>query len=376
MSVAIKQSAIPTELELTEINEAPCISPLDDIGADAFQKNYRTKKKAGTASEILNQLPVITNSLYQNALTLSRNSCAYLQPLSDISQLKYENSTLYYKGFPATQAELSPLYTAWSESTKKLNFALLRALYGIILNEISDSLSEGKNKNTIITIYYPDFARKIGKSPNIGKSDVEEFVKNIRLFETVIGIIEDPSNGNGIFPVLLFRAYDVAKNTVSFSSPYMERVAQNIYKTSIRRNRNGSAMLKKNGEPQMLPAYSYLIGMDIVKEKNKTAVEIVCIIVALIEQAGDKVPHIRAKTIVNRIPLLQKSLEIQTTGNKNNLLKRAFTKAWQLLREKTSLDQIYKNIQLPDPEDTCAIPTASSLDMVFNFPHEGKCRNV
>lgn len=116
--------------------------------------------------------------------------------------------------------------------------------------------------------------------------------------------------------------------------------------------------------------------MGIAKEKNKKAVEIVFIVVALIEQAGNTIPHIRAKTIVERNTLLHKSLAGQTSGNKSTLLKRAFSKAWQLLREKTYLAEAYKNIQLPDPKDATAIPTASALDMVFTFPHDGKNKNV
>lgn len=308
-------------------------------------------------------------------MTFNRDSCAYLQPLSDISHLKYENSTLYYKGFPATQPELSPLFTTEKENIKNFNLSLLKALYGIILTEVFASLSEDRGNGRTIIFYYPDFARKIGKSPNIGKSDVKEFIKNIRHFESVIGIIKDNANNSGIFPVLIFKGYDTTKNTISITSPYMERIAQNIYTLSIRRNRNGSTLLKKNGEPQLLPTYSYLIGMDIVKEKNRIAVEIVCIIVVLIEQAGNNTPHIRARTIVDRIPLLHKSLENQTTGNKNNQLKRAFIKAWQLLRDKTSLAKVYKDIQLPDPQNASTIPTASSLDMVLKFPHEGKSKN-
>lgn len=68
-------------------------------------------------------------------------------------------------------------------------------------------------------------------------------------------------------------------------------------------------------------------------------------------------------------------MEGQTTGNKNTLLKRAFVKAWQLLRKKTFLAGTYKNIHLPDPEDPAVIPKVSTLNMVFSFPHEGKNKN-
>lgn len=372
MAVETNQSTITIAQINKEANVALFNSILENTGADTSKKTYRTRKKAGDISEIPDRLPVITNHTYQAALTFNRNSNAYIQPLSNISKIKYRDGILLLKGLPATSAELNVFYT--NENIEKFNLPLLRALYGIILNEVSGSLPEDRGNDKIITIYYPDFSRKIGKSPNIGKADAKEFINNIRLFEAAIGIIGNGTKNSDILPVLIFKEYNAIKNTVSFSSPYMTRIIQDIYESSIRKNRNGIAMLKKNGEPQTFPSYSYLIDMGIAKEKNKKAVEIVFIVVALIEQAGNTIPHIRAKTIVERNTLLHKSLAGQTSGNKSTLLKRAFSKAWQLLREKTSLTKAYKNIQLPDPKDTTTIPTASTLDMVITFPHDGKTK--
>ena len=71
---------------------------------------------------------------------------------------------------------------------------------------------------------------------------------------------------------------------------------------------------------------------SIVKERNKRAVEIVIVVVTTIEQAGKYTPHLKAKTIIERIPQLQESLDkAKTNSDKNKILKRAFTKAWELL---------------------------------------------
>lgn len=86
------------------------------------------------------------------------------------------------------------------------------------------------------------------------------------------------------------------------------------------------------------------------------------------------IPNIRTKTIVERTALLNLNLQSEeiTTSNKNILLARAFTKALELLREKTSLTTTYDNISLPDPRDPKSIPTCSTLNIVFRFPHNGK----
>ena len=79
------------------------------------------------------------------------------------------------------------------------------------------------------------------------------------------------------------------------------------------------------------------------------------------------------KTIVERVPLLAECIErTSRTADKNIILKRAFTKAWELLSSKTRIREYYKDIELPNPKDKKMIPTMSSLEMVFLFPHGGK----
>lgn len=337
--------------------------------SDNKTKNlHRTKAKAGDTAKIPAKLPIITNPAYQNALTFIKNASAYLQPLSDTSNLKYSAGTFLYNGLPATQEKLSPLYT--NEAIESFNFPLLLALYGIILD--SSPLANGWDYDKKITIYFPEFAHKIGKAPNIGKRDITEYTNDIRSFQTVVGIIGNGTNGNGILPVISYAEQDEQTHTISFSSPYMVKLIHDIHEASIRKNKKGQPLLKKNGEPMMLPSHSYIVDMSIVSEKNKKALEIVFVIVALIEQAGHGIPHIRADTIISRCPRLHKSLAGQSAGNKNNLLKRAFSKAWDLLTEKTALATVYNNIQLPDAKDIAAIPTSSTLSMVFTFPHDGK----
>ena len=328
----------------------------------------RTKAKAGDTAKIPAKLPIITNPAYQNALTFIKNASAYLQSLSDTSNLKYSAGTFLYNGLPATQEKLSPLYT--NENLEAFNLPLLLALYGIIL--YSSPLADGWDYDKKTTIYFPEFANKIGKAPNIGKRDITEYTNDIRSFQTVVGIIGNGTNGNGILPVISYVEQDEQTHTISFSSPYMVKLMHDIHEASIRKNKKGQPLLKKNGEPMMLPSPSYLVDMSIVSEKNKKALEIVFVIVALIEQAGNGTPHIRADTIISRCPRLHKSLAGQSAGNKNNLLKRAFSKAWDLLREKTALATVYNNIQLPNAKDIAAIPTSSTLSMVFTFPHSGK----
>ena len=185
-------------------------------------------------------------------------------------------------------------------------------------------------------------------------------------------------------PVFVFLGYDSEKNTVKFSSPYMNMLIQRLYDVSIKKDKKGQPKLKNNGQPMLSPSHSYLIHSDIAKERNKKAVEIVTIVVVTIERAGGPHrdeeghliparPNLKARTIIERNPLLMESIETATTtANKNNLLKRAFSKAWELLRTKTDLLEKYKDIKLPDPNKKEDIPTMSTLDKIFVFTHYGK----
>ncbi len=318
-------------------------------------------------------LLVITNDKYRNAMSLNKNDTAYIQMVSDNSKLKFENGILTYKGFPATSAELQELYT--EEGIEKINIPLLMVIYSVIHEKFSETMPENKNINERINIYYPELAKGIGKSPKITKSDVQDCMQNIKLFEKLLGIITNGTGSTDILPVIYNAEYNDMKNVISFTSPYIVKLIREIYTASIRTNKKKQVQLKKNGQPQMVASHSYMIHMDIAKEKNKKAVEIVFIVVAVIEKAGKHNPNIKAETIIERSCLLKHSLHGQTSGNKTNILKRAFTKAWKLLREKTDLISAYEDIHLPDPEDISVIPTPTTLDMNFKFPNNGKPKN-
>ena len=286
---------------------------------------YRTKSKAGNTDKVPSDLLVITNDKYQNAMSLNKNDTAYIQMVSDNSKLKFANGILTFKGFPATSAELQGLYT--EEGIEKINIPLLMVIYSVIYEKLDNTKPENQNINEQINIYYPELAKGIGKSPKITKSDVEDCMHNIKLFEKLLGIITNGTGSTDILPVIYNAEYNDTKNVISFSSPYIVKLIREIYTASIRTNKKKQVSLKKNGQPQMFPSHSYMIHMDIAKEKNKKAIEIVFIVVAVIEKAGKHNPNIKAETIIERSCLLKHSLHGQTSGNKTNILKRAFTKA-------------------------------------------------
>ena len=342
---------------------------------------YRTKAKAGKIDKMPSYLPVITLKDYRSALTINNDSSAHLLLLPVNSKLEYEDKILYLNGQIASYDEVSKLST--DDGIAKINFPLLSELFGVILYKFeNDSKNECKDEE--FTVYYPDLASCFRKSKTKKKNtdeDVSDDKKqkdvgvinsdwksesatvlnnNMALFGRMAGVINPGTPNQLILPVLTDYGYDPISNTFHFRSPYMTKLISVIHKARIKKNKNGK--LKK------VASYSFLVDRAIAQERNKKAVEIALIIVTLIEEAGGLGAHITAENIVNRTCLLNYSLKGQNTSNKNLLLKRAFSKAWELLDTKTALKKKYIKIQLPKPEN---VPTSSKLDKAFEFPHKG-----
>lgn len=339
------------------------------IVSENEKHTYRTSKKSGKTDDIPPMIPAIINKKFQNAMSLVDDDTAYIQPLSLTSadNLVFENGQLYFEGMPATAATLKEYYT--TSGIENLDLPLLRLFYAIILNRFATTWAEDRTVEQTITIYYPDLCKQLGMSSNTNESQKKDFINRILSFQTIMGVIDRGKRGEDILPVLVYLGNDNKKNTISFASPYMVRVIEDIYNASIRKTKENLPLLKKNGEPQLLPAYSYMIKPSITKEKNKKAVEIVFIVITTIAQSNTLNPSITAREIINKNLILKQSIDLcSSTPNKTLLLKRAFTKAWELLKTQTELTNIYKNIELPDITN---YPTMSSLDMVFEFHHEG-----
>lgn len=348
-----ENTALKSNSSVINIHEMPA-------NPRSIEKNtYRTRKKAGEIVTMPNKYAIITYDKYKNAIGLHQAGKAYLQPLMETAKLDYKKGTLFLEGLPASEKRLRETYA--KNVSEELDLSLLRVFYSVLLdNYQKNSLSQ------VTTIYLPDLFDFIGKK-SVSRNEIEGIIHNMIRFHNVMGIID----GN-ILPVLLYMGEEREKNTISFSSPYMNKVIEKIHASSLLTDKKGNPRLKKDGLSLTRPVYSYLIKPSIRNEKNKKAIEIVHIVTLLIEQAGNSTPHISARTIIERNPFLKWSLENATPADKNKILKRAFSKAWELLHTQTYLEETYKDIRMPNPVDSQYIPTMSKVDMVFEFPHHGK----
>ena len=356
-------------------------------------RHNRTRKQAEKMGAITNMptwIALPTLKEYQNALstTIKKNSLAYLQPITKelASNLNFENGKLYFFGSDASNVDFSQYY---DNRQKKLDLSTLLALYSVILQEVEDT---AKDANKIISqvndpqylsykvkIYLPEFLKMLGYKQNLSNDGIESVVDKIRSYSRIIGVIKKSYDARKsrkddyhYYPVMQLVEHNKEENTVQIFSPYINKLIMTILKASIQMDKEGNPKLKGNGQPFLMPSHSHLVKSSISKERGKGAVEIVCVVVVLIEQAGKRTPHIKVKTIVDRCPRLKNSFDsAATSSDKGKVLKRAFKRAWELLPQQTRLAEVYKNIKFPT-----FIPAACELDKVLEFPHEGKNESV
>ena len=341
---------------------------------------YRTKNKSNANDlDYPENLALPTIPKYQFAMSMLQRGEAYLQGGIDTDCLKFRNGKLFFEDATGvlqrvSEVELQNFRTR--ESITKINgLPILRAFYTIFLTNYHDAIIKKEPLPKFIKIYLPDFINYIGLKRNSDKKTIDSIINQMSSFHNVIGVMEIKRNGRdgkSYYPVLNFEGYDEKSNTIEVSSPYLFHIIELIYQaTLVIDKRSKQPKLKKNGEPLRLPSHSYMVKSSISSERNQAAVENVVIITAVIEQAGDNTPLIRASTIIERNSQFKERLE--ESKNPNQLLQRTFKRTWELLREQTRLKEFYKDIQLPDPEDSKNIPTMKTLNRVFEFPHKGKC---
>ena len=375
----------------------------DLINGTGAKKEYRTAGKAREDGVIATVPDTIANPTLAglvNSLGLLPEGEAFLQPLIvDTRDLKFENGKLYFDTCDAmramsrveiqkicpdhikakyqgrddlTKEELEELEQA-CKVVKEIDLPLLRTLYSILLSDYVKKTDDEKQEyKGEVTIYLPDLAAALGYGRNVSEDQIEKIVRDSRRFHNLMGVFSTPRES--YYAMLNFNSYDKNTNTLKLSSPYLSQLIRKVDAKSKIKDKAGNIVFKKSGEPRRLPAHSRLIETSIAAERNKSAVENVFIIVQVIERAGsgdEACPNISARELIERNRILTEQLN--GSANQGIVLKRAFTKTWELLRDKTHLTEAYKNIVIPDPDDDAFIPTKKNVaKLIFSFPHDGK----
>ncbi len=348
-------------------------------------KYYRTKAIAAKDNDISScpdRLAVPTSPNFEHSISWHQEGKAHLFNLSiTTDSLEFKDGKMFFKGAlePISTVELKDMST--NEGIEEIDIPLLTMYYSIILNSFMEKVKQGWDfrvaLNQITVVYAPDLMKcldTLGDGSGTNEKNISIIMSKTRAFHSIVGIHHIKRNGRpdkSYFPVMNFEGYDSKTNTISFYSPYLMYIVRTIFAEAIKLDRKGEPRLKRNGQPMLWPSNSFLVKPSIVSERNKAAVENVFILVQLIEQAGNNVPHIKASTIVERNEVLK--IRLRKSSNPIQLMKRTFKRTWELLREQTTLLETYEDIKLPDPDNVANIPTPGNMNkLIFSFPHKGK----
>lgn len=369
-------SNISLNIPLTECHDESDIYKKPSETKDQYHK-YRTKLRAKAAEDMPDKIPVITIHPWEHALSFHQNENSFMYVESE-----------FQAGMCRQASDQAPVCS--DGKIPDIDLPILHFLYGMVLKKWSKNVNEiiqnyDKDPKQMlsynITIYVPDFIKASGISSNFNKDSICRVIEKIKSYSDITGMVKEKNisgkNEYGYYSVLQFVGYDESDNTITFSCPYINRIIQKVLYSSVICDKHGNMMRSKSGRLNMMPSHSFRMNPGILKERNKRAAEVACMLAALIDKAGSSTAHIRFQTIINRYEKLKQDLDsASSTFNKNRILKSTFSKAYEFLEQYTDLREQYKNIRLPDPSDKDLIPTMKTLDRVIEFPHEGRIKKI
>ena len=345
-------------------------------------------------SSIEKNVVQITDKKFKHALNPLPNPHAYIQQLDGdfFKQLEFnpDDGTMRMKNNFLISLTLKNAVTR--TNIKELDIPLPRSLYTIIYRYHS------KIDTNTVTVPLPILAKHLGINVR-GEGDkakANDLMKKLNAFRNVIGVLDNGS----FYPLLVFLGYNKNENTITFGSPYMNRVLVEL--------RKSNTVIKKGKEAYIAPHHNFLMHGTIANERNKAAVEIVAVIIALLLQRGEAIkpkitltakeveaaayrgaklanrdelssdkknnlktdnecinkkepPHITKahksyRGIIDEIPLLTEALnEAQGYRRKNEILRRAFSNVNELLKTKTDVYRYFKNLTISPVKEITAI---------------------
>lgn len=337
----------------------------------------RTKGNAMDTTPLPDAIAIITDKKYHHALIPIQDDTAFIMPASVADSLRIGNGMIDLRNFTFSLEECGP------EDIAKLDFTLLATVYSIILKKMLDKINKAQNPEMILQIledadfeyavqlHIPEFLEKIGSKPDADENRFCIVKEKLKSFDKVVGIhIIENSRGTQ------FERYDVMQwlsdsnktNMVRFQSPYCNQIIRILLKKHLKRDKYGNIQMTPGGQPQLSPFNSFAIQLILNTERNKLAAEIVRYVVYLVDASGrsNGTPHAKARTILNECPELKHRIATaKSNSDRNKYLKRAFTRAWQILNDPKCLDLLKQHKDFQVPTD---IPTMKTLDsLVFRF---------
>lgn len=345
---------------------------------------YQTRKKVKQRTEKVNIplaskqdfLSIITAPGYNNSFKLGRGTnkedygVRYIAKALEGKSKSLEGRQMDLSDF----VDLKDLYKVAKKTDsdkekpikpKKYNEAFITYIYSCFKEAAEQN---GGQFPTYIGVKRSDLSCYRGKEED-GEHSIE---KDITDYQSAMRKGTDGT----YYAIISLIAYKPEIDTYILTSPYMQQIFYAIDKSSVKRNKKGEVITKRNGEPVREISYNKkIISGDLKNERDFEAITDVIEIVRIIAASGAKGrPNISARELMQRNEPF--AIRYQESKNKSQLLARHYSNVWKYLEKHAGaqLRKQYKGIRLPNgtkpgPE---WIPTPRTLnDIIFQFSHSG-----
>ena len=211
------------------------------------------------------------------------------------------------------------------------------------------------------------------------KQNTPDIMRKLHSFENCVGVMPGTGIIAKLFSIIEINAAD---NTMTFAVPYIYRLIDELE----RKNKIEGKTKKGELYEYEAPYNNRLVHSSIANERNKTAVELVYLITTGLLQRG-KTPDAKTwarekakmadpalvsysisfRALIKDAPLLRGRIKSYKSQNdKNKALRRAFEKAYQLIKAKTDAGEYFIDLHIPE-----IIPTMNTLDDLLTITHHG-----
>lgn len=312
----------------------------------------------------------ISDKKYQHALTTKKNKSAYIQVMTPdfFEKLDFTGGVITWDREVA--GVIKNNRRGSYEDIQDIDPALLTQIYTAAVK------AHKSHSGFTITVYLYKFLREMGIDP--GKNNAPDIMRKLQSFENCIGIMPGTGIIAKLFSIIEINATD---NTMTFAVPYIFRLIDEL------ESKNKIERKTKDGDIEYIaPYHNMLVYSTIGNERNKTAVELVYLIIAGLHQRGtppDAKTYAKRNmqhedprlvtyqtsfnTLLNDTTYLKKRVDAyKSTADKNKALRRAFEKAYQLIDTKTDAGEYFIDLKISK-----IIPTMNTLDDKLTITHHG-----
>ena len=249
----------------------------------------------------------------------------------------------------------------------------LSLVFSIMENRLKKQLDAGEIPTAYTTVDAYDLAEQLGTPRTQGKKAIRRAQKAIYDLVGYVGVLQNEKAPGVPNEYSIINYLGTENNQIGIESPYFTFLMSRVYFNSMRSDNDGNTEIDTKGNPLFVPYMSYLIHTDIIKERDRAAIENVKILVQLIETAGTWKPHISIHELLKRNSLLAYKIEMaKDTRRKNLYLKRVFSNTWKYLKQDTDILKQYDKIRIPEK----IVPTIQDLDLVLEFTNKKKKHNA